>query len=275
MQETLRERQVIKKVKNLRVKGKCCSCVTIVTLMTVLVVFGLGAPSKFSPSILGSGVGGHAAREAGKLGMTVRAVARNPDKYSECFKDSPGVTLVKGDVTDAESVAECLKDANACIFAVQAADGVSAMAIDRDAAILVAKECAKVNCKFILISSVYVSAKHRFNPLRMILNTFVKWNMMDAKLESEEAIRKMQGLRYTIIRPGSLVDKPAVTNEYKIGQGDRLSFPTIPIPKVDVGKVAVACVTDPESDNVTFELAGSSSKNVQTVTGLFSKLKKD
>jgi uncharacterized protein YbjT (DUF2867 family) len=240
-----------------------------------IVVFGMGAPSKFSPSILGAGVGGHAVRVAAGKGYTVRAIARNPAKYEEVFKDLPTVSIVKGDVTNTESVAECIKDATCAIFAAQAADGASAFSVDRDGLIVVAKECLKANCKLVVISSVYVTPSHNFNPLRVCFNTVVKWRMMDAKWQGEVAVREMKGLRYTIIRPGALTDKPELTNEYKIGQGDSAFFPIHSIPKLDVGKVAVAAATDPASDQVTFEIAGSTSTKPQTVEGIFSGLKKD
>jgi nucleoside-diphosphate-sugar epimerase len=241
----------------------------------VIVVFGLGAPTKGSPSILGRGVGGHAVCVASERGFTVRAVARSPAKYEALFKDLPGVSVVKGDVTNVASVAECLQGATAAIFSVQAADDVSAFEIDRDALILVAKECLKANCKLVVISSVFVSPKHYLNPLRGFLNTIVKWRMMDAKWQGEEAVRGMKGLKFTIIRPGGLTDKEALKNEYKIGQGDGLMFARFTIPKVDVGRVAVAACVDPASDNTTFELAGSSSTKPATVEGIFAGLKQD
>jgi len=241
----------------------------------VIVVFGCGAPSRFSPSVLGSGVGGHAVRIAAEKGYSVRAVARNPAKYQDAYKDLPTVQVVQGDVTKPETLGECLKEATCAIFAAQAADDASAFDVDRDGLVNVAKECVKANCKLVVISSVFVSPKHYWNPVRGLLNTVIKWRMMDAKWQGEEAVRKMEGLKYTIIRPGTLVDKPHLTNEFKLGQGDATFFARFPIPKADVGKVAIAAATDAASDNVTFELAGSDSKNPVTVEGIFNGLKKD
>ncbi|KAH9261867.1 hypothetical protein BASA81_000523 [Batrachochytrium salamandrivorans] len=237
-----------------------------------LVVFGLGAPSKFSPSVLGSGVGGHAARIALEQGLSVRAVARNPDKYRSLYPEA--LELVQGDVTDRASVAKCLEQAKACVFAVQAADGTSAFEVDHLALVQVAEECVRLNIKLVVISSVYVSPKHWLNPVRAALNRMVKWGMMDAKWEGEQAVRKMAGLRYTIIRPGTLNDKGPLPNEYKVGQGDGLLFPALPIPKVDVGRIAVAAAVDPASDCLTLEVAGSSSKRPATVQNLFNGLKR-
>jgi putative NADH-flavin reductase len=243
---------------------------------TTIAVFGCGAPSKFSPSILGAGVGGHCIRiAAGEKNFNVKGVARNPAKYQDVYKDLSNVTLVQGDVTKPETLGECLKDCSCAIFAVQASDDATAFSVDRDGLINLAKECVKTNVKLIVISSVYVSPRHYFNPLRGFLNTIVKWRMMDAKWQGEEAIRKIEGLKYTIIRPGSLTDGQPLKNEYKIGQGDALTFAIHPIPKVDAARIAVAACTDPASDKVTFECAGSTSKNPATVEGIFAGLKKD
>lgn len=242
---------------------------------TTIVVMGVGAPTKFSPTPLGNGVGGHAVRFAAKQGYNVRVLARNPAKYADTFKDYPTVTIVQGDVTKPETVAECIKGASAAIFAVQAPDDATAFQVDRDGLIVVAKECASASCKLVVISSVFVSPKHYFNPVRGLLNTVVKWRMMDAKWEGEQAVRAMKDLRYTIIRPGTLNDNKALENEYKIGQGDGLFFAVKPIPREDVGKVAVQACVDAASDQTTFELAGSSSKKPVSLEGLFTGLHKD
>lgn len=238
-----------------------------------LVVFGLGAPSKFSPSVLGSGVGGHAARIALEQGLSVRAVARSPDKYRALYPEA--LELVQGDVTDRASVARSLEHAKACVFAAQAADGVSSYDVDFRALVLVGEECQRLNVKLVVISSLFVSPKHWLNPLRMVFNRVVKWGMMDAKWDGEQAVRKMAGLRYTIIRPGMLVDKDPLPTECKIGQGDGLLFARLPIPKADVGRIAVAAAVDPKSDRLTLEVAGSSSKKPAAFQALFDGLKQD
>ena len=236
---------------------------------------GCGAPSRFSPTSIGLGVGGHAIRVAAQKGYNVRAMARNPAKYADSYKEFPNVSLVQGDVTKPETLAECLKGATAVIFAVQAADDATAQQVDRDGLINTAKECARANCKLVVITSVYTSPRQYYNPLRVLFNTLVKWRMMDAKWEGEQAVRAEPGLKYTIIRPGALTDKPALPNEYKLGQGDHALFPMYSIPREDVGRIAVAACVDPASDNVTFELAGSTSKKPATVDGIFNGLKKD
>ena len=239
-----------------------------------IVVIGCGAPSRFSPTIPGFGVGGHAVKIASEKGYNVRAVARNPDKYAQYYKDMPNVTMCKGDVKDAASIAECVKDATCCLFAAQSNDNVSVYDIDRDGLLIVAKECLKANCKLVVISSVYVSPKHYLNPLRFFFNRVVKWSMMDAKWEGEQAIRKLQGLKYTIIRPPRLTNDPELRNAYQVTQGDNFWIGLRKIPKVDVAKVAVAACVDPATDNTTFEVADSSSKLPQTTIGIFGKLKK-
>jgi uncharacterized protein YbjT (DUF2867 family) len=240
-----------------------------------VVVFGLGAPTKFSPSLLGRGVGGMVAREAAKDGFPVKAVARDPNKYKEVFADATGVELVKGDVTDQASVANVLQGAAFCVFAAQAPDGVPASAVDRDAVILVARECEKVGAKLVLVSSVLVSKKNWFNPIRAFLNNVVKWAMMDMKFEGEEALRKQFKVRHVIVRPSGLTDDGSCNCMLTFNQGDSNTFGTRNISKLDVAKVIVAALNDPASDYTTFEVMGPKTKEKMSFDGVFAKFTKD
>lgn len=242
---------------------------------TTVVVFGLGAPSYGSPTKLGHGVGGYAVRHAAAAGYTVRAVARDPSKYSAIFSSVPGVELVKGDVTDAVSTEAAVRGANAAIFAVQAPDGLPATAVDRDGLIVLAKACQEAGAKLIVISSVLVEPRNRFHPIRLLLNSgLVKSGMMDAKFAGEEFVREKVKTRHTIIRPAGLSDGGPSTTEWAISQGDS-SFPGWrSISKTDVARIAVAAVSDRASDYTTFEVNGGSSRRPVTLE-VFSKLKKD
>jgi nucleoside-diphosphate-sugar epimerase len=242
-----------------------------------IVVFGLGAPSKFSPSILGRGVGGMVLREGAKEnGWQMKGVARNPDKYKEAFTDVPNVQLIKGDVTNSASIAECLAGATACVFSVQAPDDKTAYEVDRDAVMLVAKECEKAGgIKFILISSILVSKKNRFNPIRGLLNTVVKWGMMDAKFEGEEFVRKQCKVRHTIIRPSGLTDGDSCNCMLTFNQGDSNFFGLKSMSKLDVAKVVIAAIKDPASDYTTFEVMGPKTSSPMSFEGVFTTMKKD
>lgn len=240
----------------------------------MLVVLGLGSPTKFSPSLLGAGVGGHAARTATAHGISVRAVARNPEKYAGCFPE--GVQVVKGDVNDEAGMREVLKGAKAVIFAVQAADDATARSVDCDGLVRVAKVCVELNVKLVVISSMLVSPKNRFHPIRGVLNWFVKSSMMDAKFEGEEACRKMPGLRYVVVRPSGLTDGED-KHKYQFNQGDSPFFGYYSISRKDVGALAVAAAFDDESDRVTCEVMGgkASTPEQKDLKGVFAKMIKD
>jgi uncharacterized protein YbjT (DUF2867 family) len=241
-----------------------------------IAVFGLGAPSRFSPTILGSGVGGHAVRvAANEFSFLVRAVARDPSKYQEFYKDSPNVQLVQGDVTKPETLGECLKDCTAAIFSVTAMNGFSVMDVDRDGLINLARECAKLKVKLVVISAIFCSPKHAYSPARYLFDSIIKWNYLRAKWEGEEAVRQMQGLNYTIIRPATLTDGPPVQAQYKLSQGDNFSNAFRANPKVDIARVAVAACVDPAADKVTFECAGSNPDKPATIKDIFAGLKPD
>jgi len=145
--------------------------------------------------------------------------------------------------------------------------------VDRDGLINVAKECAKANCKLVVISSALVSPHNYLNPIRFMLNRVFKWGVMDAKWQGEQEVRKTEGLRYTIIRPGQLSDSKLPVNEFKVGQGDAGLFASKPISKESVGHMAVTAAVDPESEQVTIEVAGASEQH--TIEGMFNGLKKD
>ena len=248
--------------------------------MEKILVYGLGAPTFGSKSVLGKGVGGWAVRIAAKEGKhEVFAVARTPAKYEPLLVDVPSVKLLKGDVGEKESVCELLDTVkpNVVVFAAQAPDGVKVEVIDRDALIMLGGECEKRNIRLIVISSALVSKKNRFHPIRGFLNTFIKWGMMDMKFEGEEGIRKLKNLNYTIIRPSALVDtEEADSQVLAFNQGDSAMFGWKSISKYDVGRLVCRVVDMPElCKRKTFEVMGSGKKNEnqQDFKEAFSKLK--
>lgn len=242
----------------------------------LLVVFGLGAPYRGNPTILGKGIGGHTVRLASDQGLAVRAVARSVTKYESSFAGLKNVTLVQGDVTSRESVHACLQGAKYCLFAAHASQpGVQASRIAKDALSIVAEECLEAKCKLVVISSCLVSPKHRFNPIRGFFNAILKPGMMDAKFAGEEFLRKLEGLDYVVIRPGSLSDGAELKTVYKIGQSDTMSFALLPIPKIDVAKIVLAAFQDEQCTRMTMEVAASFSKAPATLKGLFDGLKRD
>jgi len=253
------------------------------TSTKTIVVFGLGAPSWGSPTPLGRGVGGYCCLHAARKGWKVRAVARNPAKYAPCFENVENhslIEIVKGDGCNRDSVRELIKGCEACVFAIQAADGQSSYDVDCNALAMMAEECQKENVKLIAISSAWTSPKRRWNLARMFANTFLKWNMMDAKWAGEERVRKIGNvLRYTIIRPGGLSDAVSPGRAITVGQFDNMSVWSagLYITKDDVAAVCIEATANPASDQVSIDLAGPTKANTGKfdVTGMFEKMQKD
>lgn len=136
-------------------------------------------------------------------GKTVRAVVRSPDKYAGKFDKAE---VVKGDVTDEESLKAAFAGCQSVVFAASASkysgDGgpyqVDYLGLQKttDAA-----KAASVG-RLVVVSSRLVNPINKWHPIRILLNN-VKYSLMDYKFEGEQYVRKA-GLEYTIVRPGGL-----------------------------------------------------------------------
>lgn len=226
------------------------------------------------------GAGGPTGRECVKrlllLGGTVRAVVRRPDKYAAVFPASPKLEVVRGDVTDRESVIACLKGANGVIFAASATKYFDTTAVDNESVGTVAAGCKEAGVeRVVLISSALVTRKNRYKPLRVILNK-VRWKLMDNKFRGEEKLRN-SGVDYTVVRPGALTNKQIGGAVLRTVQGDRISSGHVKISRTNVAVVCCAALTDPKAENRTFELfskeAGSCPSIDQQLMTLFDNLK--
>jgi uncharacterized protein YbjT (DUF2867 family) len=247
--------------------------------MPTITVFGLGAPSRGSATPIGRGVGGYCAILASNKGWHVKAVARDPDKYAPMFESFSNITIVKGDGLDRTSVTESLKGSEAAIFAIQAQDDQNAFEVDRDALIMIGEECLKSNIKLVVVSSLTTSPKARYSAFRLYANTVVKWNMMDAKWQGEVGIRKMNGLRYTIVRPGQFTNEASQNRPLQFGQFDTMSFWSMLsyISREDVAAVCMEAIESKNSDSVSVDVVGPKrgAQGFLNVKGVFDTLLKD
>jgi uncharacterized protein YbjT (DUF2867 family) len=226
----------------------------------------------------GGGVGAHCVRQASSRGLLVRAVVRTPEKVI-FFQGLPGVSLVKGDVTDHASVEAALRGASFCVFTASGRKPTPARDVDHLGMAAVAKVCAASDIKLVVVSSIYVSAKNRFHPIRALLNVVVRWGVMDAKLAGETDVRALPGLRYTILRPSGLTDGPPSALQWQVAQGDSPWFGRYSISRQDVATVCLAALQDPACDRVTLEIQGADPKNPDdkpvSVQGMFDGLSRD
>ncbi|GMH37378.1 hypothetical protein BSKO_05251 [Bryopsis sp. KO-2023] len=217
------------------------------------VVFGAGGPT-----------GRVCVERLLSLGGTVRAVVRSPEKYADVFRAHANLEVVRGDVTDKESVKSCLKGAQGVIFAVSAAKYFDTKTVDNESVGTVAA-CSKEAGveRVVLISSALATRKNRFKPLRIVLNK-IRWKLMDHKFQGEEKLRN-SGVKYTVIRPGHLTDKPMGGSILRTVQGDKTSSGDISVSRSNVAVVCCAALTDPKTENRTFELFSKDSDTCPSV----------
>lgn len=208
----------------------------------------------------------------------VRAIVRDPSKYSNLAKD-PRVEVVQGDVTSKDSLVTALKGSKGVIFAASGKGFWSADSVDHKGVAAVAEACQAAGGveRVVLVSSQKVDPKNRFHPVRVLLNN-IRWSLMDAKWKGEQALRS-SGVPYTIVRPGGLTNGAGGAAPVMAGQGDNQAMPG-PISRADVAAVCVAALSTPASKNVTVEVSSKKEKATpeqfsSSLKSLFDGLKAD
>eukprot|EP00898_Chlorokybus_atmophyticus_P003703 jgi/Chlat1/4333/Chrsp29S04488 len=231
-------------------------------------------------AVVGAGgkTGSLCVQEALRHGYRARAVVRDPSKYAGKFE--PDAEVVAGDVKSPATLSQALDGAKGVIFAASAASYFDAYNVDYKGLEAVANAAKERGLdRVVVVSSMLVTPKNRWNPIRLILNN-VKWGLMDNKFRGEEALRK-SGVPYTIVRPGGLSDDPPKgLGAVKVLQGDTGSGGGR-ISRADVAKVCVEALAEPTAKNITLEIMGKpgvqevSAADMVTPSAFFSTLATD
>jgi hypothetical protein len=133
----------------------------------------------------------------------VRAVVRDPAKYAEKFPSDARLEVVKGDVTDAPSLAAALAGAKGVIFAASGVGYWSAKDVDYQGVVNTAAAAKAAGAdRVVLVSSMLTHPSNRWHPVRILLNN-IRYSLMDFKFKSEEAL-KDSGVSWAVVRPGGL-----------------------------------------------------------------------
>ena len=204
-------------------------------------------------------------------GIDFRLFVRSGEKAIELFGPEIVDRLVIGSVLSDEEVEAAVRNIDALICAiggnVMDPDAPPPSAIDRDGVIRLATAAKAAGVEtFVLISSLAVT--HPEHPL----NKYGR--VLDMKLAGEDAVRKLYGeagFRYTILRPGGLLDGPAFRHKLRFDTGDRI---TGSIDRGDVAEAAVISLWHPKAENRTFELikAGDEEVAQSSLEGFFEGL---
>ncbi|MFD7710983.1 SDR family oxidoreductase [Streptomyces sp. NPDC059786] len=182
-------------------------------------------------------------------GDEVVGVIRRPEHGDELREAGAEPVVLDLESASVEETAECLRGADAVVFAAGAGPGSGAErknTVDRDAAILFADaaELAGVR-RYIVVSSMGA------DPSRTGDEVFDVYQR--AKGEADENVRGRTGLDWTILRPGAL------TNDAGTGRV-RLEASTgrDSIPRDDVAAVLAELLDTPATAGLTLELISGS-----------------
>jgi len=202
--------------------------------------------------------GGHGqiALRLGKLlsarGDRVRGLIRNPDHADDLRAAGVEPVVVDLEAADVSQVAGAIVGADAVVFAAGAGPGSGEArkeTMDRDGAVKLI-EAAKANGieRYLIVSSRGADANAQGDGFAAYLR---------AKGEADEAVRA-SGLRWTIVRPGALVNDPG-TGRVRTDTGDGS------IPRDDVAATLVAVLDEPATAGRTFLLIGGETPIAEAV----------
>ena len=201
-----------------------------------------------------AGAHGQIARRLGRLlsarGDTVVGIVRNPDHEADVVADGMEAVVLDLESATVDDVSAAVAGADAVVFAAGAGPGSGAArkdTVDRAAAVLLADaaEWAGVP-NYLLVSSVGVDLVADGATPAGVDEVFVAY--LRAKRAAEENLLAREGLRVTVLRPGSLTDDPGTGRVTLAPSVERGS-----VPRDDVAAVLVALLDEPR-DRAVLEL---------------------
>ena len=207
------------------------------------------------------GTGLECVRYLQKKGRPCVAATRTGEFVGEANKL---VTVAKGDVTDAASLASLITEqTGAVIFAASAsrqADAKktsNAKAVDNVGLVNCAKLCIEKSVpRLVVVSSGGVSKPS--SAVYIFLNLAAN-GIMDAKIAGEDAVRRLyaapglaeKNIGYTVVRPGGLLRDPGLgVSAVELNQGDTKSGR---INRADVAAICIESLDSKAAFDTTFE----------------------
>ena len=207
------------------------------------------------------GTGLECVRYLQKKGRPCIAATRTGEFVGEANKF---VTVAKGDVTDAASLASLITDqTGAVIFAASASrqadakKSSNAKAVDNIGLVNCAKLCIEKSVpRLVVVSSGGVSKPS--SAVYIFLNLAAN-GIMDAKIAGEDAVRRLyaapglaeKNIGYTVVRPGGLLRDPGMgVSSVELNQGDTKSGR---INRADVAAICIESLESKAAFDTTFE----------------------
>ncbi|CAL9453957.1 putative sugar epimerase YhfK [Streptomyces sp. enrichment culture] len=178
-------------------------------------------------------------------GDEAAGIIRKPEQADELRRLGAEPIVLDLESATVEEVAERLEGADAAVFAAGAGPGSGAArkeTVDKAAAILFADAAVRAGVRrFIVVSSMGADASHQGDE---VFDVYQR-----AKGEADDYVRSLDGLDWTILRPGMLTDDAGtglVRLEARTGRG--------PVPRDDVAAVLAELVDTPATAGLTLEL---------------------
>ncbi len=194
-------------------------------------------------------------------GDEVAGIIRKAEQGDDLREAGAEPVLLDLESASVEEVAECLRGADAAVFAAGAGPGSGSArkdTVDRGAAVLFADAAVQAGVRrFVVVSSMGADPKHEGDEAFDVYQR--------AKGEADAYVRGLDALDWTILRPGMLTNDAGtglVRLEAHTGRG--------PIPRDDVAAVLAELLDTPATAGLTLELVSGSapvSVAVKSVAG--------
>ncbi|SBN64065.1 Putative NADH-flavin reductase [Curtobacterium sp. 9128] len=193
------------------------------------------------------------ARLITEAGHEAIGIVRNPAHVSDVEQTGAAAIVADLEQLDDDQLALRLRGVDAVVFAAGAGPGSGAerkLSVDRDAAALLADAAERAGIdRYVMVSAM---AADTYDPELAVVpakdDAAVFQVYLRAKAEADADLRA-RSMRWTIVRPGGLLDTPP--------QGTIAVGSTVPrgsIPRADVAAVVLHALLDDSAVGVQFEV---------------------
>lgn len=205
-------------------------------------------------------------------GDSVISIVRQPAHLVDVEQDGARGVVLDLESARAADVADVAGGADAAVFAAGAGPGSGAArkdTVDRAASVLLADaaELAGVR-RLVQISSMGTDRVAGGARPPGMDDVFVAY--LRAKAAAEDDLRRREGLRWTIIRPGGLTDDPG---SGLVSLAPSLEFAAVP--RDDVAAVVAALLADDTTARMTLELTAGTTPVADAVAALAASTQED
>ncbi|PCN49187.1 NAD-dependent dehydratase [Curtobacterium sp. 'Ferrero'] len=193
------------------------------------------------------------ARQLTDAGHDVLSIVRNPAHVADVEQQGASALVTDLEQLDDDELALRLRGFDAVVFAAGAGPDSGAerkLTVDRDGALLLADAAERIGIsRYVMISAMGADGydpERAVVPARTAKDVFQVY--LRAKAEADANIRA-RNLRWTIIRPGALVDTPPQGTVH-VGR----TVPRGSIPRADVATLVRHALVDDLAVGVQFEV---------------------